>query len=43
MTITLSFAWYDLWIGVYIDRTRRTVYVCPVPCLVFKFQWRKSR
>lgn len=25
----------DLWVGVYI--ARRAVYVCPLPCLVFKW------
>lgn len=43
MTITVLFAWYDLWIGVYIDRARRAVYVCPLPCLVFEFQGRKAQ
>lgn len=27
------FAWFDLWVGVYIDRPNRRVYVFPVPCL----------
>lgn len=30
------FAWYDIWIGVYVDRKSRAVYVCPFPCLVIK-------
>lgn len=34
MKIRLSFAWYDLWIGAYIDTKKRTVYVCPLPCLL---------
>lgn len=25
-------AWYDAWIGVFIDRPKRRVYVFPVPC-----------
>lgn len=26
------FAWYDLWVGVFIDRPKRRIYVFPVPC-----------
>ena len=26
-------AWYDLWIGVFIDRPKRRVYVLPLPCI----------
>lgn len=33
-TVTLSFAWYDLWVGAYIDRPKRAVYLCPLPCLL---------
>lgn len=26
------FAWYDLWVGVFVDVPKRRVYVFPVPC-----------
>ena len=29
--------WYDLWVGLYIDREGRSIYVCPLPCVVFRF------
>jgi hypothetical protein len=39
MTIRLIFAWYDLWIGVFIDQTRRRVYVFPIPTLGIVIEW----
>ena len=29
-------AWYDAWVGVYVDRKARQVYVFPVPCIGFQ-------
>ena len=34
------FRWYDLWIGAYWDRVNRTLYVCPVPCVGLKIDFR---
>ena len=36
--VTVRLLWYDLWVGVFVDRANRTVYVCPLPCVVFKFE-----
>lgn len=33
MKVKLIFAWYDLWIGVFIDRAKRRVYILPLPCI----------
>lgn len=35
----IIFAWYDLWIGVFIDRPKRKIYIFPIPCIgvVFKY------
>ena len=33
------FAWFDLWVGVYIDRKGRRIYVLPLPCLGFVVGW----
>lgn len=38
MRVTLRFLWYDLWIGAYWDRAGRALYVCPLPCVVFKIE-----
>lgn len=35
-TIKVAFIWYDIWVGVFIDRPKRTVYIAPLPCIVFK-------
>jgi hypothetical protein len=32
--IKLSFAWYDLWIGLYIDKENKKLYVCLIPTLL---------
>lgn len=32
--MTISFAWYDLWVGAYWDRKSRVLYICPLPCLL---------
>jgi hypothetical protein len=35
------FAWYDIWIGVFIntDPCKRAVYIFPVPMLGIKVYW----
>lgn len=39
ITITPVFAWYDLWIGVYVDRPKRAIYVLPLPCIGVRISW----
>lgn len=39
MTIKPIFAWYDLWIGVFIDRHKKRAYVFPVPTLGIVIDW----
>lgn len=31
-SIQFLFAWYDIWIGVFVDTKKRRVYVFPIPC-----------
>ncbi len=35
MKVTPIFAWYDLWVGAFVDRPKRRLYVFPLPCLGF--------
>jgi hypothetical protein len=36
--VSFFFAWYDLWVGAYFDRKKCVLYVCPLPCCVFRFE-----
>jgi hypothetical protein len=31
--VRLLLAWYDLWIGAFVDRDSRRVYLLPLPCV----------
>ena len=42
MTVRVFVAWYDLWIGVYVDKARRRVYICLLPCVVVRIGWGKE-
>lgn len=33
------FAWYDFWVGVYIDRANKRIYVLPLPMLGIVIEW----
>jgi hypothetical protein len=35
--MSVRFAWYDLWMGIYIDRKECAIYMCPLPCIVVRF------
>lgn len=35
VAVSVRFVWYDLWIGAYVDRSARAIYVCPLPCVLF--------
>ena len=37
--VSLIFAWYDLWIGAYYDRKKRTLYILPIPTVGIKIQF----
>jgi hypothetical protein len=37
--VRLRFAWYDLWVGAYIDRAKRVIYICPLPTLLVEVRY----
>jgi len=41
--VKFIFAWYDLWVGVFVDRPKRRIYVFPVPCLGVVVSWGRPR
>lgn len=38
MKLKILFAWYDLWMGIFIDRIKGTVYVLPIPTVGIKIE-----
>jgi hypothetical protein len=36
------FAWFDLWVGFYVDRHKRRLYVLPLPCVGFYIQFEEN-
>jgi hypothetical protein len=46
MSVRVKFAWYDLWVGAFVERNhpdhRLIVYVCPLPTILFVFRIGKT-
>jgi hypothetical protein len=38
-SVKLIFAWYDIWVGVFIDRSKKLIYFFPIPMLGFVFKY----
>jgi hypothetical protein len=34
-----SFAWYDLWIGAFVDSSKRKLYLCLIPTLLLTIKF----
>lgn len=37
--ISFLFAWYDLWVGAFWDKSKRRLYILPVPCFGIVIQF----
>jgi len=38
MRVSFFFAWYDFWVGWFYDKGKQVLYICPLPCCVFKIR-----
>lgn len=38
-SVKFIFAWYDLWIGFFIDKNKKLVYFFPLPMLGVRFKY----
>jgi hypothetical protein len=38
LKLTFFFAWYDAWVGVFYDAKKNIIYICPLPCCVFRLE-----
>ena len=43
--ISVSFKWYDVWVGVYIDNAPffYQVYICLIPCFPIQIRWDRKQ
>lgn len=39
MTVKPIFAWYDFWVGLFVDRAKRRLYIFPVPMFGLVVEW----
>jgi hypothetical protein len=34
--ISVSFKWFDFWVGAFVDRKAKAIYICPIPMVPIK-------
>ena len=37
--LRVSLAWYDIWIGLFVDTIKKKLYVCPLPGLLITLRY----
>ena len=37
--VSFFIAWYDIWVGLFIDNKKKIWYFCPLPCIVIKMEF----
>ena len=43
MKFKIFFAWFDFWVGFYYDIGHRTLYFCPLPTIVLRFEFKGNK
>jgi hypothetical protein len=38
--VSVLVAWYDFWIGIFIDTKKKAIYIFPIPCFGFVFYFK---
>ena len=39
--VMVSFKWYDIWIGGFVDIPHNTLYICPIPMIVIRIRGKR--
>jgi hypothetical protein len=42
MKIVIKFVWYDLWVGLFIDKKNKYLYICLIPTIVIRIKWQNK-
>lgn len=43
LKMKLFFAWFDFWVGLYFDRNKKILYLCPLPMFCISFHIEKVK